>query len=367
MADERRLLNGIRVLDGTTGRAGPLAAMLLGDFGADVTKIETDEDRATPGYVVWNRGKRVVEGDLDSLVRDADFVFTRDAAAAHRANPSAIVVDVPPCLGEIPWPGGGESDALVTAWFGIPLRQMSFDGGPIDSIYPVVTTLQGICAAACAVAAAFERDRSGRGQVVTVAGDHGAMIAAAGALTFKTEDAINPPRRRTGGPGGSIPFYRTYECADGQWLFFAALTPRFTQIGFGVLGLTELFDDQRLKGRGRAAMLSPDHAPWVTRAIASRFATRPRDEWLHELREAGCPAGAVLDRDDWLDHPQVEAIGMKIRLDDPERGVVEMPGIPLRFASGSSQPRETRPPAPKGDAGPLDGIRVVDLGAIIAP
>src|SRR5207245_1907015 len=117
-----------------------------------------------------------------------DVVVTGERALADRAselNASAIVLCVSPLLGPRPWAGGHESDALITAWMGIPLRQASFDGGPVDSIYPIVTTLQGIWAAACAVAALIERERSGIGQLVTVAGDHGAMIAAAGALTFR--------------------------------------------------------------------------------------------------------------------------------------------------------------------------------------
>src|SRR5439155_14793996 len=155
----------------------------------------------------------------------------------------------------------------------------------------------------------IDRERSGTGQVVTVAGDHGAMIAAAGALTFRRSDLVAQQPRRRSGPGGSIPFYRTYKCSDGEWLFFAALTPRFTQLGFEVLGLTELFDDPRLEGRGRAAMITPEHGGWVTDTIAERFLTKPRDEWLAQLRVVGCPSGAVLDRDGWLEHPQVEAIG----------------------------------------------------------
>src|SRR5581483_2577298 len=213
-------------------------------------------------------------------------------------------------------------------------------GGPVDSIYPVVTTLQGIWAAACGVAALIERERSGLGEVVTVAGDHGAMIAAAGALTFRYSDLENAPPRRRSGPGGSIPFYRTYQCADGEWLFFAALTPRFTQLGFEVLGLTELFEDERLGGRGRAAMITPEHAGWVTDVLAERFRSAPRAHWLEKLRAIGCPSGPVDRRDDWLHHPQVEAIGMRADVDG-----VEMPGVPLEL---SATPGAARAPSRDG-------------------
>jgi crotonobetainyl-CoA:carnitine CoA-transferase CaiB-like acyl-CoA transferase len=367
---EMSALHGVRVLDLSGGRAGPLAAMLLADFGAEVVRI------APGGHPVWDRGKRVVDADRAALVGGADVVVTGELLDAHER---AVVLHVPPTLGPPPWAGGAESDALITAWYGIPLRQGSFDGGPVDSIYPVVTTLQGIWAAACAVAALIERERSGLGQSVTVSGDHGAMIAAAGALTFRTGDVENPPPRRVRGPGGAIPFYRTYECADGRWLFFAALTPRFTQLGFEVLGLTGLFDDERLGGRGRAAMISPEHSEWVTQTIAARFKTRPREEWLAQLRAVGCPSGPIDEREDWLDHPQVRAVGMRVEADDPLVGPIVMPGVPvtLHATPGTARPRVfggapswgPRDPAPRdvaGRHGPLDGFRVLDLGAIIA-
>jgi crotonobetainyl-CoA:carnitine CoA-transferase CaiB-like acyl-CoA transferase len=355
--------------------------MLLADFGAEVVKVEPpdgDPSRRGPGAAVYDRGKRSVAlEDIDSLVRGADVVVTSDADRVHLLHPAAVVLHTPPCLGPTPWTGGNESDALISAWFGVPLRQGSFDGEPVDHIYPIVTTLQGIWAAACAVAALLERERSGRGQIVTVSGEHGVMIASAGALTFKNDD-LEATRSTAGAAGGRIPFYRTYRCGDGGWLFFAALTPRFTQLGFEVLGLTELMDDPRLGGRGRAAIIAPEHSGWVTEVIAERFLTAPRDEWIARLRAVGCPSGAVLDRDDWLDHPQIDAVGMRVEVDDPRRGRVTMPGVPLRLGatpgrvrgpgSGASPDWEPRPThdGDAGLAGPLAGVRVLDLGAIIA-
>jgi crotonobetainyl-CoA:carnitine CoA-transferase CaiB-like acyl-CoA transferase len=322
--------------------------MFLADLGADVV-------RADDGHAAWSRNKRI--GSIDDpdviVCSGTDFARMRERSAA---DPRCIVLHVPPFLGIERWAGDIESEGLLDAWMGVALRQTSFEGGPIDHICPVVTTIQGVWAATCAVAALIERERSGLGQIVTVSGEHGAMVASAGAMTFRRSDL--DVVRRHGGPGGSVPFYRTYRCGDGEWLFFGALIPNFTRIGFEVLGLSHLFGDPRLEGRGRAAMLAPDHAPWVTATIAERFAEAPRDEWIAKLRAAGCPAGAILERDDWLDHPQVAAIGMREEAD----GVVR-PGISLRLASGSSG--ESVAPSGAGE-GPLAGVRVLDLGAIIA-
>jgi crotonobetainyl-CoA:carnitine CoA-transferase CaiB-like acyl-CoA transferase len=324
--------------------------MLLADAGADVVRREQ-------GDFVWNRGKRV--GDLSG--DDADVIVSSGDFAAP--NRSTVVLQLPSSH-RMRWAGGRESEGLVAASMGISLRQYSFDGGPIDSIVPIATMLQGIWGAACAVAALVERERSGLGQLVTVSGEHGAMVASGGALTFRHADIASPPARRLGSPGGSVPFYRTYRCADGEWLFFGALIPNFTRIGFEVLGLSDLFDDPRLEGRGRAAMLRPEHAPWVTETIAARFATAPRDGWVSKLRAAGCPVGAVLQREHWLDHPQVDAIGMHERVSED----AHRPGVPFDIEQivDAATTRERGSSAAADQEGPLRGIRILDLGAIIA-
>ncbi len=320
--------------------------MFLGDAGADVVRND-------PEPFVWSRSKH--RGDLSP--DEADVIVVSGTEPPVAPNAHTVVLHLPPYIGD-GWAGGAESEGLLTASMGIAMRQGSFDGGPIECIVPIATMLQGIWGAACAVAALLERETSGRGQVVTVSGEHGAMVASAGALTFRHAD-LTAPARRGAGPGGSVPFYRTYRCADGEWLFFGALIPNFTRIGFEVLGISELFDDPRLEGRGRAAMLAPDHAPWVTQTIAERFASAPRDEWLAKLRAAGCPSGAILDRDVWLDHPQIEAIGMHER-----DGDVERPGLSFDITrSDDATPIEQRR-APVN--GPLEHVRVLYLGAIIA-
>lgn len=322
--------------------------------------------------MVWHRGKTFVDGDVASLLADADVCVVSgtprqlagtpmSAEVACAANPRLVHLSTPPFLdGEAPWASGHESDPLVAAWAGTGLRQASVDDVPVESIYPHLTTVQGVWAAACAVAALIERERSGLGQAVVVGGLHGALVASGAAFNFDpaTPDPA-PDRPRPGGSGGAVPFYRTYQCSDGQWLFLAALTPRFTELAFRVLGLSNLLEDERLEGKGRAAVLTPEHSGWAIETIGAVFRTRPRDEWLAALHEVGCPSGPLLERDDWLDHPQLHAIGMVHETAD---GVV-MPANPIHL--GETTPAPTAP-AWSGADGPLAGVRVLDLGAIIA-
>lgn len=398
-------LAGTRVVDLSTGIAGPLAGMLLGDFGAEVVKVEPpggDPARRLPGFAVWNRNKQSVVVDrgtpegrrrLGAMLAGADLCLVSEAperlggsplepARVAAANPALVYVHLPPFAPTLtPWAGAGESAGLLHAAGGLSLRQSSFEGGPIDFVYPHALYLQGIWAAAAGVAALVERERSGLGQVVTVAGIHGIFVAMASAMI----DPSAPEPTSAVGPAGRHPAYAPYRCGDGRWLMLAALSAKFQAAAFDVLGVGDILNDPRIGGDS-AHLLLPENRDWVRRRVAAAFLARDRDEWLALLDRAGCPAGPLGDRDAWLDHPQIRALGMRAEVDDPERGRVVMPGIPLGL---SATPGAIRSPAPRLDEhaadagrwparprpsrvaagerqGPLAGYRVLDLGAVVA-
>lgn len=405
-----RALADLRVVDITNGIAGAMASMFLADFGATVVKIEPpggDPTRANPGFATWNRGKRSLALDLDGpagLTRAADLLRGADvllhaqqadseleqALLAQAGNPRLVVVRMPPWIdAAVPW-GGGESNQLLSAAMGISMRQSSWEDGPVDPVYAHLLYLQGIWGAACALSALVERESSGVGQGVTVSGPHGALVA--GGATFLVDTTATTPAPPPG-PGGPNAFYTRYRCADGQWLFLGSLTPKFQLRALAALGLEDLLKDERLGGSTANAM-QPGTREWLRAAITEAFASRPREQWLEALEKADCPAGPLGDRDDWLDHPQIKAIGMRVELDDPDRGPVVMPGQPL-VLTGS--PAVIDAPAPALDeagqdelpwparhraesgsggeggaskagpgTGPLAGVRVLDLGTILA-
>lgn len=410
-------LTGIRVVELSTGIAGPVAGLLLGDYGAEVVKVEPpggDPARALAGFAVWNRNKQSLVLDLDTehghqrlaeLLADADVAISTSALvpdSGAAAGAGLVRLQLPPFTPDAaPWAGGAESHGLLSAIAGLSCRQSSFDGGPVDLVYPFPLYLQGVWGAACAVAALVERQRSGLGQTVTVAGAHGALACSPGSFVI---DPALPPLPTDVGPGGRNPTYTTYRCQDGQWLFLAALTPKFQANAFRVLGVGDLLADPRIGGQPNRLIL-PEHRGWVRELLARAFATRPRDEWLALLEQGDCPAGPLYERDAWLDHPQVAANGLRVELDDPERGRVVMPGLTIHLATtpgavrapaprlgehqataGRWPPRSSTPPSASpaeaagderprgasderpGDAGrgPLAGVRVLDLGTILA-
>jgi crotonobetainyl-CoA:carnitine CoA-transferase CaiB-like acyl-CoA transferase len=414
-------LNGVRVVDLTAGLAGPVAGMLLADLGADVIKVFPPGHTARgAGLHMWDRGKRTAVADpaspadlaaLDELIRRADIVLAgpgrgpgaSGAVAAGYADlldrglapgQRATWVVMPPyLLGETPWAGGGESAGLLFAWLGHAWNQASYDDVPVDCVFPVALVMQGIWAAITAVAALIGARRgTARLPLVIAGGAHGAELVSPGGFAAARDE---PHEHRPGGPGGTLPNYRCYRCADGQWLFFGAFTNAFIQRGFTAVGAGWILADPRLDGDiGRVRR--GENIGWVTRELEQAFAARPRAHWLAELEAADCPAAPAGHTADWLDHDQVRATGLAARLRDDAGDEVVMPGALIGLSATpveiTAAARTVHPPVTGLEAGwddrpgagqdgdrsadqvasrsacglPLAGMRVLNLGTIIA-
>jgi crotonobetainyl-CoA:carnitine CoA-transferase CaiB-like acyl-CoA transferase len=396
-------LEGFRVVELTTGVAGPIVGMFLADFGAEVIKVEPpdgDPARSDPGFAVWNRGKKSVVADpsdesrrqwVAELIAGADVCLVSEAgllaaygltqAALLRDCPRLVIVETPAYPGGAPWHGGRESHGLLSAALGVAWRQSSFDGGPVESVARFLLQVHGVWATVCAVAALLERERSGFGQLVRVTGAHGAMEANVGAYSI---DPQRPDPPTNIGPGGRHPTYTRFVAGDGKWLASGALGAKFERQLLEVLGLTWMLDEERMGGRVESLIL-PDNILWAHEQTARAFLSKDRDEWLDIMTGLGIPCGALADRQDWLDHDQVRGIGMRAEVDDPERGPVVMPGVPVNLTGSPGRVRGPAPalgqhdgsvapraavPGPDGPPplsnGPLVGYRILDMGTFVA-
>lgn len=391
-------LHGVRVIDATDGITGPLAAMILADFGAQVIRIA---DQRTPpkipGYVMWNRNKTLVANDPDARthVADADVVISDDrdraadlGAGGGGSRARAVVLHLPT------WTAPGRqavrldpmlADRMMQADYGIARRQTSFSGGPVECVYPFASYLQGAWGATAAIAALIQRARTGVAEDVVVDPLHGAIVAAT--TTMFADPEVSLPTTSVG-PGGPNPVFGTYQCGDGEWIFLGALGRKFQDIAFGLLGTTDITEEPRIAAN-REEIYSVDLRDRVRARIAEGFGAKPRAHWLAAFDEAGCPASPVGQRDDWLDHEQVCALGQRVEIDDPEVGPAVMGGRPVDFSDFPSpefRPRQssatvswepataTPTPTPSRSAetsdlpgrGPLHDVRVLDLGTVLA-
>jgi crotonobetainyl-CoA:carnitine CoA-transferase CaiB-like acyl-CoA transferase len=377
----------VRIVDFSQGVAGPMASMLLGDFDADVVKVEPpagDRLNAHPGYQAWNRNKTVVTLDLETpegvagarqLIAKADVaVFDSPADVLERlglepagllaAHPGLIVAWMPPYGVSGPSAALPPHHSLLTALSGDAFRQGAAGEAPVHMVIPYLWYGQAVVAAGAIGAALYERSQSGLGQAVTVSGLHGAAVMS---LQMRVMQEVLPPRTD---PQGAAPNYRLYECADGRWLFLGTLFEGFFDIAMAVLGLTISFEDLT------------DDPEGSREAIAAVVRTRPRAEWLADLQGAGVPSAPVETRETWFAGQAVVQSGLKVTLDHPQLGPITLPGAPVKLsrtpgsvralprpAIGSDwRPRDPQPAWRRdgGGRGPLEGVRVLDLGAVVA-
>lgn len=374
----------IRVLDCTQGLAGPLATMLLADFGAQVLKLEPpggDRARDQPGYLTWNRNKKRLTLDvangadherLAPLLAAADIaVFDHspreleqlalDADTLLGRNPRLIHLWMPPYGTTGRWSELPAHHATLTGLTGSAFRQGSYADQPVWHVAQIVHHAQGIMAANAAGAALIQRGADGRGRAVTVSGLH------ATAETCCPVSHAGAPTIGQGHPLGGSPSYRLYRCGDGEWLFLATLFAHFFH-------------------RAIEAMELEDTPPYVDigAAIQARLASAPRAHWLALFRQHDVPAGAVEHRGDFLASEIIRANDLVAELEHPEHGLVRMVGVPARLHQTPGAVRHLMQPADDDvlarftaartipsdllarTGPPLAGIRVLDLGSVIA-
>ncbi|MHA6742355.1 CaiB/BaiF CoA-transferase family protein [Rhodococcus erythropolis] len=396
-------LSGVRVLDLSVGIAGPIVGMFLGDFGADVVRVEgavPDPQLSSSGYAVWNRNKRSVRVDpmdrahvdwLTQSVAAADVVILgadaelsdwgHQVAEQGARNGELVTVRLPAYLDSDPAWIGGESNHILAGMAGQAMRQSSVKGGPVASMSPYISYIHGIWATVCTVAALIERTVSGAGQVVTVTGLQAILEATVGSLTVSP---AAPDPDTAIGATGRHPTYRHFVCGDGLWMSVGALGPKFEERILRVLELDHVLEDPRIGGV-TAKMALPENLPWVQALVEAAFASKSRSDMLTLIENVGIPCGPMNSREEWFDSEQVAAIDMRVQIEDPARGSVEMPGIPINLTRTPGavrlhapqpgehdgiapwpvkEPSESR--QPRFVPGPLTGFQVLNMGTFVA-
>src|SRR5579875_2393032 len=404
-------LDGITVIEFAGHLGSSYAAMLLAEYGARTIRIEPrggDAARGTPHFHVLNRSKQALFLDLDApadlakahdLLKIADVVvsgFTSDRARAlgldcesiRRANPAAVALRMPPLGSRGPYAGLQLEDDLVRAWSGIFASQIARSGKPVVTTFPAPSYQAGLMGAAAAVAGLVAReDGAGYGPAE--------VSLLAGALALQSGDFIRNPHLPTSQPGPTDPMgpyavIRLFKASDGLYLIVDCTSVRFCQRLAAAIGRPALFDDPRF-----------NQAPWrVARAhvdelkalLDAAFLQRPRDEWVHILKQYEVPAAPVLTREQFLDDPQVRHLGMRREVHDPALGATIQMGPPIRLGAtpgeiagpapivdpanpllpalleqARARKDASRPGAPPGGGkGPLAGITVIDASSYIA-
>ena len=355
-------LDGIRVLDFTSFIAGSYGAMLLGDMGADVLKIESpggDNARHWGPFIegesrmfqAWNRNKRGLSVDLKTaegrqvvydLTAGADVAMEnfRPGVAARlgidyetlsRRNPGLVYASSSAFGGSGPYAQRPGYDPVLQSMAGAAHLQQLMNG--VAAICPVaVSDYMAAVLSVCSInAALLHRERTGEGQYIETS-----LLQAI--MTAQAQSYLQPLEAEITGPPGIFP-YRMFAAADGP-IFIAAGTDKFWRLFCEALGRGDLAEDPRYRTNPQrvasAAELSAEIDPIVAR--------RPARELEAELVAVGVPCAAVRSAEEFFDDPQVEAMAMSQVVRHPQLGNLRMAGVPWRF---SRTPGAIRRPAPR--------------------
>ena len=417
---EVRALSGLRVADISEGLAGPFAAKLLGDLGADVIKLEppagdaarrrgpfadADDPEASAPFLYANTSKRsAVLGDGDEALRDrilagADVIvagepeprLARRGIGYERlaaANPGAVLVTVT----------GFGSDGPLADWRWTHLTACATGGfshlcgrperEPLQLGGSVPETLAGAYAAVAALIAVRARQRTGRGDHVDVSVMEAAINMAL--LVTQRYDYTGDlgVRRADIGPAPSF----ILPTADG-WVGANTLTQAQWEVMCQFFDRAELIEDPRFADGWSRMSNSRDVADELARQTRDRSA----EDAFHEAQAWRIPFGLVPDLSEVLELLPHRERDFLLEFDHPRAGRVRMPGVPWMFddqrelgsrtpllgehadevrngdpwrgdrrASENPRQRASERPRQRASERPLDGLRVIDLSMFMS-
>ncbi|MEV8550497.1 CoA transferase [Streptomyces glaucescens] len=352
-------LTGLRVLDLATLFAGPLAATLLGDFGADVVKVEhptrPDPSRghgpSKDGVGLWwkllGRNKRTITLDLSRpggratllrLAAGADVIIENFRPGTlekwdlgwpelSAANPRLVLARVTGFGQFGPYarrPGFG---TLAEALSGFAAITGEPDAPPTLPPFGLADSIAGLATAYAVLTALAARDRTGAGQVVdlaliepilTVLGPHPLWY-----------DQLGHVQPRTGNRSQNNAPRNTYRTADGTWVAVSTSAQSVAERVMHLVGRTELIDEPWFAtGADRAR-----HADVLDEAVGAWIARHTRADVLAAFEKAEAAVAPVQDVTDVMTDPQYAALGTITTVDDPELGPLRMQNVLFRLSA----------------------------------
>ncbi|HSV34224.1 MAG TPA: CaiB/BaiF CoA-transferase family protein [Ramlibacter sp.] len=373
-------LSGLRVLDLSRVLAGPWSSQLLGDFGADVVKVERpgsgddtrawgppwlkdEEGRDTSDaayYLCANRNKRSVTVDLGSsagqaLVRElaakADVLvenfkvgglqaYGLDYESLKAINPRLIYCSVTGFGQTGPYAPRPGYDFLVQGMGGLMSLTGQPDGmpggGPLKVGVALTDVMTGLYATVAILAALAFRERTGLGQHIDLA----LLDVQVAALANQASNYLvgGQVPRRMGNAHPNIVPYQDFRTADGHMIVTVGNDTQFASF-CRVLGHPHWATDERFATNAARVQQRTE----LVGLIDAVTRTRTTQTWIALMESAGVPCGPIDTLDKVFANPQVVARGMKVEMDHSVAGTVPLVGNPIRMSASPVQYRRAPP------------------------
>ncbi|WP_425835022.1 CaiB/BaiF CoA transferase family protein [Streptomyces fractus] len=351
-------LTGLRVLDLATLFAGPICATMLGDFGAEVIKIEhprrPDPSRghgpSKDGVGLWwktlGRNKKNLTLDLSSpggreillkLAADADVVIENfrpgtlekwhlgwDELSA--ANPRLVLARVTGFGQFGPYarrPGFG---TLAEAMSGFAAVTGQPDGPPTLPPFGLADSIAALTTSYAVMAALRGRDTTGRGQVVDMAIIEPMLSILGPQATWY--DQLGYVQPRTGNRSTNNAPRNTYRTRDEKWVAVSTSAQSIAERVMHLVGRPEFIDEEWFAtGSGRAR-----HADELDAAVGGWIASHTRDEVVAAFEKAEAAIAPIYDIRDVIADEQYRALDSITELPDPDLGTVKMQNVLFRLS-----------------------------------
>lgn len=350
-------LEGIRVLDLATLFAGPLAATLLGDFGAEVVKIEhpKGDPVRTHGHVknginLWwkmiGRNKRAITLNLShteaqqillDLAAQADVLIenfrpgTLEAwnvgpEQLHARNPGLVIARVTGFGQSGPYrrrPGFG---TLAESMSGFAAMTGTADGPPTLPPFGLADGITALATSAAIMMALHHKGRTGLGQVIDMAIIEPILTILGPQATWF--DQLGVVQERTGNRSVNNAPRNTYRTADGKWVAVSTSAQSIAERVMHLVGHPEVIDEPWFRsGADRAR-----HADTLDAMVGGWIARHPMAKVIEEFEAAEAAVAPIYDIRDVLQDPQYGALDSITTVQDDELGPIRMQNVMFRLS-----------------------------------
>lgn len=351
-------LNGIRVLDAATLFAGPLAATLLGDYGADVIKIEHPKGDPVRGHghskngvPLWwkmlSRNKRAISLNLSvpegqnlllALVEHADVLIENFRPGTlerwnlgwevlHACNPRLILLRTTGFGQFGPYASRPGFGTLAEAMSGFAHITGEPDGPPTLPPFGLADGISGITGAFAVMTALFNRERrQGQGQIIDLAIIE-PILTVLGSQPI-VYDQLGIIQKRTGNRSANNAPRNTYKTKEGRWVAISTSAQSIAERVMRLVGHPEAIDEPWFKSGAERAK----HADLLDQMVSEWIAARSFDEVVRAFTEAEAAVAPIYDVSDVMQDPQFQALHSIVSVPDDQLGQVKMQNVLFRLS-----------------------------------
>jgi crotonobetainyl-CoA:carnitine CoA-transferase CaiB-like acyl-CoA transferase len=357
-------LKGIRVLDAATLFAGPLAAMLLGDFGADVIKIEHPKGDAVrshgyskDGVPLWwkviNRNKQAIT--LNLSVREGQELVTKLARRSdvliesfrpgtlekwnlgpdvlHEINPRLVIARVTG-FGQLgPYKSRPGFGTLAEAMSGFAAMTGEPDGPPTLPPFGLADGITGLATTAAIMMALHARQLLGQGQVIDMAIIEPILTILGPQPTWF--DQLGIVQERRGNRSVNNAPRNVYRTADNRWVAISTSAQNVAERVLTLVGRPDVIEKEWFRSGAERAKRADE----LDAIVGSWIGKRPLSEVVASFTAADAAVAPIFDVRDIFEDPQYQALQTIVDVPDSELGSLKMQNVIFRLSETPGQIR----------------------------